>query len=1055
MYTNACSVIIRIIVTACFFLVVTINLFSQGTGKLRALKGRVTDSASGASIQGAVIKIKRSTASVISGQNGSFTIRVSNSDTLLITHVGYIRQEIPVGNITTLSIKLQIKENVLDDVIVIGYGTVKKKDATGSVSEVKMQDLKKAPVMSFDKALAGRVAGVQVSSNEDQPGSDMNIVIRGGNSLTQSNSPLYVVDGFPIEDFDNAALNPADISSISILKDASATAIYGSRGANGVIIIETKKGSNGKPVIAYDGSAGFQQVTKTMDLMDPYEFVKYQLERDSTGMTEFYLTTPGLSLDDYKSKKSIDWQDMVFRTAPMQSHNLSLSGGNSQTRYAVSGSLFDQEGVILNSGYNRYQGRISLNQTVNKKLKVAFNLNYAKTKNYGQLSSTSQSNSNAYSTYLLYQVWGYRPIVTGSEDFDIYGDPFDPEANDNRINPVVSLNNELREQNRTNLLANASISYDITRDLELNIRGGINNRLIKDESFYNSNTRRGYPSPSNADGVNGAASYRQLNDWMNENTLTYKKTLNSKNQFDVTAGFTMQGFTTDRYGYEAIQVPNEELGLSGMDQGLAGSLTALKSDNALVSYLGRINYSLNSRYLLTASFRADGSSKFSSTNRWGYFPSGAFAWRMGEENFIKRIKAISDSKLRISYGQTGNNRVSDFARFSALSLPVSAYYSFNNQTPQPGIAPDNLANKDLKWEKTTQVDLGYDLSLFSSRINLTVDLYRKITNNLLLDANIPSSTGYTDTYKNVGKVRNQGLEITLNTVNVKNESFQWSTDFNIGFNSNKVLALSDGEESIRSGVTWTGDYNNSFLYLAKVGGPAAAFFGYIWDGVYQYEDFDLLPNGQYALKLDVATNGNARENIHPGDVRYRDQNGDGIVNDKDVVVIGRTLPVFIGGFNNNFSYKGFNLNVFLQYSYGNDIFNANRIVYEGNPFSRSSLNQFATYSDRWTPENPSNKYYRLGGQGPTGVYSSRTIEDGSYLRLKTVSLSWALPSSFIRRAKMQNAEIYVSAQNLITWTKYSGMDPEVSVRNSTLTPGFDYSAYPRSRTVTFGVRASF
>jgi TonB-linked SusC/RagA family outer membrane protein len=1037
-----------------FFLMPASKAFSQEPTANRTLTGIVTD-ADGTPVHGAFIKVKKSNTNTLSAKNGTFDIRVEDGDTLVITHVGYVGQQVAVRKLTTLKIMLEIKEKTLDDVIVIGYGTVKKKDATGAVGAVKMADLKKAPVPSFDQALAGRVAGVQVTSGEDQPGSDMSIVIRGGNSLTQSNSPLYVIDGFPIEDFSSAALNPADIASITILKDASATAIYGSRGANGVIIIETKKGTIGKAVISYDGYVGSQKVGNTMELMSPYEFVGYQLERDPVNMTPLYLTTPGLTLDDYKSVEAIDWQDMVFRNGLMQNHNISLSGGNNQTRYSVSGSLFDQKGVVLNSGYKRYQGRIALNQVVNSKLRVNVSLNYTKDKNYGQLSSEAQASSNAYATYLLYQVWGYRPLVAGNEGFDIYNDLVDPETNDNRLNPVISLNNEVRQQARTNLLVNANLVYNITKDLELNIRGGINNRMIKDESFYNKKTRRGYPSPSNPDGVNGAVSFRQLNDWMNENTITYKKQFNTQHQFDATAGFTLQGFTTDQYGYEAIQVPNEELGLSGMDQGLASSLASIKSDNALVSYLGRVNYTLNSRYLFTASFRADGSSKFSADNRWGYFPSGAIGWRMIEEKFLRKLKFISDSKLRISYGQTGNNRVSDFARFSALSLPISAFYSFNNQTPQPGISPNNLGNHELKWEKTAQVDIGYELSLFKSRVNLIVDLYRKTTNDLLLDANIPASSGYTGVYKNIGRIRNDGLEITLNTVNVKSGSFQWSSDFNISFNKNKVMALSEGEESLLSGVTWTGDYNSSFLYMTKIGGPATAFYGYQWEGVYQYGDFDKLANGAYSLKLTVPTNGSARANIQPGDVKYKDQNGDGVVNDKDRVVIGRALPLYSGGFNNNFTYKGFSLNLFLQYSYGNDIMNANRILYEGNPFSRSSLNQFKTYADRWTPDNPSNEYYRIGGQGPTGVYSSRTIEDGSYLRLKTASLSWDFPAAMLKKWKMQNLQVYVSGQNLLTWTNYSGMDPEVSVRNTTLTPGFDYSAYPRSRTITFGVKATF
>jgi len=1035
-------------------LLITATFYFQQVYAQTPVKATLIDVETNEPLVGASVRIKNNDKkATLSNALGVFTITAAASDVLVISYLGYTSKEVAVKDIKDGIISLNGNPADLQEVVVIGYGAVKKADLTGSVAEVRMDDLNKAPVASFDQALAGRVAGVKVSSNEGQPGAEMNIVIRGGNSLTQSNSPLYVVDGFPIEDFTSAALNMDDIASINVLKDASATAIYGSRGANGVIIIETKKGKIGRSVIAYNVTAGVLEVTQRMKLMTPYEFVKYELERSPAAMTEVYLTKPEKTLEDYRNVEGIDWQEMLFQTAPMQTHNVSVSGGNKTRQYSISGSIFDQEGVIINSGYSRAQGRISLSEKVNDKLSVDVNVNFSKDKNTGQIASAQQSSSSAYSTFLMYGVWGYRPLVTGDGQFDIINDLFDPEANDTRVNPIISTENEFRRQLRSNLIANAHAKYNFTPDLYLDVRGGVNLRTTENQGFYNSNTRAGFLAPTNLNGVNGLLSTGNLDNWVNENTLTYKKKINKENAIDFLAGFTLQQTSTKNYGFRVVNIPNEDLGLSGMDEGIPFSTSSLRSSNMLMSYLGRVNYSYRGKYLLTASMRADGSSKFAPGKRWGYFPSGAFAWQMGRENFIKDSKVISNAKLRMSIGATGNNRIGDDERFSALRLPAFDYYSFGNETPTPGLTIGDFGNPDLKWETTVQADLGYDISFFKNRVNLTVDVYRKTTKDLLLRANVPSSSGVPNIFKNVGKIQNQGLEISLGTTNIETKSFKWNTDFNISFNNNKILALAEGEESILSTVNWTGNYNNVFLYMGKIGQPAAAFYGYVWDGNYQFEDFDQ-SGTTYTLKNTVPSNGAVRSTIKPGDVKYVDQNNDGIVNDLDRVAIGRAIPLHTGGFNNNFAYKGFSLNVFFQWSAGNEIYNANRLMFEGNTFNRSGLNQFASYNNRWTPDNPTNDYIRAGGQGPANVYSSNNIEDGSFIRLKTIQLAYSLPLAFLRKIKVQRLEINASAQNLYAWTNYSGMDPEVSVRNTTLTPGFDYSAYPVSRTIIFGLKAS-
>ncbi|MBO9151531.1 SusC/RagA family TonB-linked outer membrane protein [Chitinophaga sp. GCM10012297] len=1024
-----------------------------------SVTGKVTDD-QGVGLPGVSVRLKNGTAGASTDKNGAFTVKVPNlQGTLVFNHIGFKKHEEPLRGRTSITITLLEDASKLNEVVVIGYGSTSKKDLTGSVSQVQVEDLQKAPVLSFDQALAGRVAGVQVSSNDGQPGAEgINIVIRGANSLSQSNSPLFVVDGFPMEDPENMSLNPEDIKTINILKDASATAIYGARGANGVVVIETKRGQIGAPVITATASLGFQEVSKRMDVMSPYEFVSYQLERDSTNAKTSYLSNA--TLDDYKNVKGVDWQDELFRNAPMQVYNLAMRGGNQGTKYSVSGSVADQQGVLVNSGLSRYQGRFVIDQNIGKKVTAGLNVNYSKVSNFGQIASSINAGNGA-SAYLLYSVWGYRPVSGKSLDdaTDLSEELMDDEIDetmDYRINPIINAKNEVRRSATKNLLANAYIAYEIIPGLKLRISGGVENLSRQNTSFYNSLTSRGTPLfPNNTKGQYGSVNFVERSSWLNENTLTWTKRFNRKHRLEVLGGFTMQGNKASGYGFMSQNVPNESLGVAGLEQGIPGSTSSSATESKLGSFLARVNYNFLSRYLLTVSFRADGSSKFAPENRWAYFPSAAFAWQIKEEKFMQSLPFISDAKLRTSYGVTGNNRVNDFATLPALTSPIGASYSFNNSMPQTGVIQTSLGNTKLKWETTAQADLGLDLGFLKNRIQFTVDLYRKTTSDLLLNADLPATTAFARVYKNIGKVRNEGLELTLTTTNIKSGSFSWSTDVNVSFNRNKVLGLSENQDNLLSTVGWENSFSTVPLYVAALNQPAAMFFGYLTDGLYQVDDFDVSASGAYTLKLSEPTNGMANYRIQPGDIRYKDVNLDGVVDEKDRVVIGRVLPKHVGGLNNNFRYKGFDLGIFFQWSYGNKIYNANRTMFEGNMSNRTGLNQFASYTDRWSIDNQDSKRFRAGGYGPAGYYSDYFLEDGSYLRLKTVSLSYAIPSKILRSSFVKNISASVAAQNLYTWTKYSGMDPEVSVRNSALTPGFDYSAYPRARTLTFSIRAGF
>jgi TonB-linked SusC/RagA family outer membrane protein len=1044
----------------------------QLTGLAQAVKtitGTVIDE-NGKPLPGVVVTVRGKTASGVTDGQGNF--RLSNakeSDLLVLSMIGYVSKTIVVTSQNQYKVQLEPSNTALDDVVVVGYGQVKRKDLTGSVGSVVMKDMEKAPVVSFEDALAGRVAGVQVGSSDGQPGSISNITIRGGNSITQSNSPLYVIDGFPSESPDNNTINPDDIESIDILKDASSTAIYGARGANGVIMIKTKEGKVGAPVVTYNNWLGYQYPAKQMAVMSPYEFVKYQLELNKTSATALYLKD-GKTLDAYRNEQGINWQDYVLQNAFMQNHSFSMRGGTAATKYSVSSSYLNQDGIVINGGFKRYQGRFQIDQRVGKNLRIGMNTNYTYAIKKGQIANLTSDNLNSSSagnasSYLMYSTWGYRPVTGRANDENFFDEPFDDDVagtTDLRINPVVNSNNMYQYAFNKSLSANAFAEYSFLNYFKFKLSGGMVDTRLTFERFNNSNTAAGNPRTSYGQnyGINGYIDNQNIRSLLNENVLSFNRTFNKKHRLDAVAGFTMQRNSVDGDGFTAILLPNESLGIKGLDQGFIQAKTTSGTYSTMVSFLGRVNYTFNSRYIFTASVRSDGSSKFAPDNRVGYFPSGAFAWNIGEEKFLKSVKAISSAKLRTSYGITGNNRVSDFAYLSVLDQEVGANtgntksgYYFNGQYIR-GTVPVGLGNENLKWERTANLDLGLDLSFFNQRISLTTDYYYKRTTDLLLNASLPTSTGYLTAFKNIGVVVNRGLEFTLNTVNLSTKKFTWTSNFNIAFNNNKIEELNGDQPSLITRVSnWNANFNNSLPYIALPGRPVALFYGYVFDGVYPLSDFNVLSNGSYELRPDVPNNGGPRSLIKPGFIKYKDINGDGVVDANDQTIVGNPNPKHIGGFSNNFRYGQFDLNVFFQWSYGNDILNANRIVFEGAE-ARQSLNMFKTYENRWSLENQNSDLPVAGGFGPN-VYSDRNIEDGSFLRLKTASLGYNLSSVLTKKLKIQSARFNVSAQNLVTWTNYSGLDPEVSVRNSALTPGFDWSPYPRARTITFGMNLTF
>jgi len=1023
------------------------------------VKGTVVDETNFPVAGANVVQKANPTLGTITDIDGNFTLDVPDESTILVvSFIGYATQEIPIGKERAFQIVLKEDGVLLQEVVAIGYATVKKSDLTGSVEKVDMEELNKAPVASFDQALGGRVAGVQVVSGDGQPGAEANIVIRGSNTISDvaDGTPLYVIDGFATEDANAAAINPNDIESIDVLKDASATAIYGARGANGVIIITTKRGAESAPRITYDGYVAYQTRPKFLELLNGREFVELQQELltpDQMNKTYFsYDEVLGRyqTFDDYTNRASADWQDQVFQYAPMHSHHVALSGGSKNTKYSSSISYFNQQGTIINSSYESLKARLTLDQQLSEHVKFGASVNFANNLSTG--SAPSQGDGQT-AQYFLYQVLAYRPVKYRSND-DLH-DLTDTNGGTYPYNPVKTIENTYAKIRNRQLSFNSYLNWNITKDLLFKATFSYTWREVRTLNFYNSDTYQGDPIYS-SDQTNGNFNYKEWNSWSNEYTLTYKKRLKDHN-LNAMLGSSLSSQEISNLGAKSAMIPWDNIGIWGIDEGNAKTVTADNVKNNMLSFFARFNYDWKSRYLLTATMRADGSSRFP-YHKWGYFPSGSFAWRISDESFMSKTASwLSNLKLRVGWGATGNNLTQYY--YPSLRLySGNQNYPFNNGMT-PAVYPSQIANKDLKWETTYQLNAGIDFGFMNNRFNGSVDVYSKDTKDLLLYADVPPSIGYSQVQQNIGSINNKGLEVTLNATILpgRNNRLKWTSSFNISFNKNEITALSDGQTSRMAGIRYP---NISNLYICKVGSPLSEMYGYVYEGVYQYEDFNEVAPGVYVLKPEIPNNTNERANIQPGDPKLKDLNGDGKVTAEDQTIIGHGLPIHTGGFTNNFEWKGFDLSIFFQWSYGNDVINYNRVLLE--QMEISHLNQLATAKDRWTPrtvnsdgtvtEGNYTNYLWRPGRALTNVHTSREIEDASFLRLKNIQLGYNFPNKLLRRMHLSSLRLYISAQNLWTWTNYSGYDPEVSVRNSAMTRGFDYSAYPKAKTFTFGVK---
>ncbi|MEZ0608889.1 SusC/RagA family TonB-linked outer membrane protein [Fibrella sp. WM1] len=992
------------------------------------VRGRVTDAEKGEALPGVSVVIKGSLRGTTTDGNGSFQLGVPDQNTTLVfSFVGYERQEVAVGNQTTLNVALAVSDKTLNEVVVVGYGQVKKSDLTGSVATVPVDEIRKVAVTSLDQSLQGRAAGVQITQNSGAPGGSTTIRIRGGNSIQGDNEPLYVIDGIPFKN-DGAGsgssfnvlstLNPNDIESISVLKDASSTAIYGSRGANGVVIITTKRGKAGKSTINLDVYYGVQTVRRKYPVLNGREYAQFVNDANTNeGRAPVYTQA---QVDAFG--EGTDWQNELFRQAPIQNYQLSFSGGDERTQYAIGGGYFRQGGVVVNSDFDRYSFRVNLDRKLTNRIKIGNSLTINRTVT-NQSRTDGDLGSAGLVTIAALQFPPILPVYNADGSYLLGASNFTAD------NPVA-LARESRNRNTAfRAFGNVFGDYQIIDGLNLRVLLGVDAILQKQDNYLPRSVSSGL-----AQGGSGSIFNGQAITWLNENLLTYNRTINTVHSVGALVGFTQQANRSESSTAAARSFVNDNL-----SSGNLGSAAVPLSPSSgigtwgLQSYLARVNYGYKDKYLLTASIRADGSSRFGANKRYGYFPSAALAWRVSEEAFLKNARALSDLKLRATYGSTGNQ--DGIGNYPAYSLLGTQNYVFGNAVAT-GIGPAQIANPDLGWETTTQADLGIDLGLFNNRITITADAYWKQTKNLLLSVTIPSTSGYSSAIKNLGRVENKGFELGISSRNV-DKAFKWNTDLNLAMNRNKVLDIGGAPQIFAGQVANIGQNLNSGII--RVGEPLGSFFGYVTDGLYQTPD-----------ELTALADPQARK---PGDRKYADLNGDKKIDDNDRTIIGRAQPKLVGGLNNTFSYKGLELTVFFQGVYGNSILNANRFELE---YLNATTNQTRDILNRWTPTNTNTDVPRASTTRPANRISTRQIEDGSYLRLKNIQLAYNLPSAALRALSIQSLRVYVAAQNYLTFTNYSGYDPEVNrFGQDGRSQGFDYASYPAAKTILFGLNVGF
>ncbi|WP_373494016.1 SusC/RagA family TonB-linked outer membrane protein [Aquiflexum sp.] len=1040
------------------------------------ITGQVTAAKDGLGIPGVTIQVQGTTVGTVSDINGSYTIMASPDDILVFSFIGFQTSEIRVGNQTRLNVSMEEDIKTLEEVVIVGYGEMKKSDITGAVASVSEEQLRGSVFANVDQALQGRVAGVQVTQNSGQPGGGVSVRIRGANSITGSSEPLYVIDGIPFQGdavgtsgFSWAGgangqgqvnplstINPNDIVSIEVLKDASATAIFGSRAANGVMLITTRRGKAGEAKISYNNFFASQTAPRRLQMMKLPDYAEYQINTansvDGINVNERYLD-PSILGD------GTDWQSEIFQTAPMSSHQLAVTGGTEKSTYAISTGYFSQDGTVIGSNFDRITTRINLDTKVKDWITFGANLTYANTNERITLNDGGDG--------VIMQALVMPPDVPVR---DIRGNFAGPENNtaDISFNPVASAlmrNNTLKRQ-RT--MGNVYLNLTPVNKLSIRSDIGFDDNRALGNAFH--------PTYDWGVLINNENKLRQRNEqslfWIWNTYATYTTDFGNGHNIVAMAGTEAQRSDWEGSEITKINFATNDIPVLSQGQQEGQVSNGWKGASSLASYYGRLNYGYKDKYLLTVTMRADGSSKFGSENKWGFFPSMAAAWRVTNEDFMPTSDVLSDLKLRFGYGEVGNQAIGDYLFGSSLQTLNTGF----------GTAYRNarISNPFLRWETTAQYNAGMDLSLFQGKINVTLDVYKKFTRDMLLQLSVPSYLGGSSwwdinaPFANVGSLENKGIDLAINSVNIHSRNFKWTTDFNFTLNRNMVTELDSETSFFDRNLYWYSEFQSATR--TKVGSPLGTFYGYIADGIFQ--DTEEILN--HAVQVSDPSAGDTprnlvdkRDGVWIGDIKYRDVNGDGVIDSNDQVIIGDPNPKFTFGFNNNFTYKGFDLAVFFYGSVGGDILNYAKVITEGQTsvFNNQSItvannaklglidpdgsdldpsNVFLANPDATIPRFSTNDVNR------NNRMSSRFLEDATFVRIQNVSLGYTFPAALTSKAKVEMLKIYVNIQNLHTFTNYSGYDPEIGAfGQDALMQNVDMGRYPMPRTFTVGANITF
>ncbi len=1043
----------------------------------KKLAGTVVDE-TGEPLIGVNVMVQNNGSGSVTDISGNFELNASAGDILTVSYVGYITQKVKItSSVESLKIVLKEDAQMLDEVVAIGYGTVKRKDITGSVASLDNATIASVPVASPVEAMAGKLAGVKITTPEGNPDADVIIRVRGGGSITSDNTPLFIVDGFPVSSISD--IPATDIESIDVLKDASSTAIYGSRGANGIVLVTTKSGKKGKISVNYNAYYSMRKVAKKMEVLDVYDYMKWQYELHSLRNIQEQFTDLFGSYDElsqYKSVQGIDWQDKVFgRTGTTFNHSLSVTGGNEKTRFNFNYAHVDDKAILQMSNFKRDNLSLKLNYEASKRVQLDFSARYARTVVKGDGMTTTTGGTDAIPSNSFGRIKHsviQMPYLTNAVDDIIDTDELDNGLKD----PITSLKDNYKDRVRLNYNMNGSFKWEILDNLNLKVDLGLDENRNELNTFYGSTTSE---SQSNALPENVGQPLVQVSNYYsrvfrNTNTVNYdfKKFLPEAHSLNVLLGEEMMITKSDKLTarYEGLPdffTANEAFRFSSEGDPVRYG-RFYYPDDKLLSYFGRFNYSYSGRYLATVTLRADGSSKFTKGNQWGFFPSGALAWRLSEEEFFKR-DWLSNLKLRLSYGVSGNNNIP--ADQTSKIFGVAEQKKWLNITDTWWTAGTTLNNEKLRWESTYSANIGLDFGFFNNKLNGSLDLYKNNTKDLLMEFSIMGS-GYNTQYRNVGETENKGLELTLNYSPVHKKDYGVDLSFVIGFNKNKIIDLGN----LTNGYTVATSWQNTEVgadYIVKPGYAVGQMYGFITEGRYEVDDFVGYDGAKWVLKDGVpdASEVIGADAVRPGGLKLRDLNGDHAITEDDKTIIGDANPVHTGGFTLSGYYRGFDLSANFTWSYGNDIYNADKIEFTS-PTKYEFRNMITTMAEgkRWNNLNSDgticNDPAKLTEMNASttmwspfmkkSVFHSWAVEDGSFLRLNTLTIGYSLPQNLLKKVYISNLRVYFTGYNLFCLTNYSGFDPEVDTRrNYRVTPGVDYSAYPKSRQYTFGINLSF